>query len=399
MDGLFQELVIEPIKISEARNDKETTVIGKDGREIPIEKRGARSSLYLYLLGNKMSRPEIWAMKPSERAKALTAVLLEKPRTFKLILTSDDKVDAVVTDQHKQIAYSEVAKAVQDVIQDVVPNAEFFDRGLDRYFTYSLPIESKYVKSYVGIDAGINKPHGRCAVYVYTRMEVNWTGQDGTRVPCHNWAFWGRPSKFFNIDLNNIGIPPIEKLGSLSSKAVHVQGTKIDSEELTGAIKKILESADVIDPIIEDAMRVPITFDDVKAILEAYKDTVGLPDYAVEEIQNHIIDYDVWGLSNAVSWFRTHGELKKSKTENREARPIIFTLENIAGELLTLGPAIRELKSRLPDAKITKEALLNPTEALFSKKVAEQVATAVKKAGRPRKEKTIKTGEEIFKEE
>jgi len=402
-DGIFEENLIQPIEVSEDENDDFTILRNKDGEEVKVLKRGARSSLYLYLRGkHKLKRPEVWELEPEKRALMLTRCLREydeegKTRTFKLIFDSEGNVDAIVTDQHKQIPYSEVQDVVASAIEEAIPGATFFDRGLHRYFTYSLPVESKYVKSWVGIDAGVNKPKGRCAVYVYTRFEVVHTGPKGERSPCHNWAYWLRPARFFNIDLGRL--PPLpekyRKLDNLSAKAVHVQGTEIKKEDITEAVKTIMESADVIDPIIEDAMNVHLKKEEMGAILEAYEETVGLPKYISDMISENVLDMDLWGLSNAVSWVRTHGELKKGKVEEREEKPIIGRLENIAGELMTLGPAIRELKKRIPEHLITKDVLLKPEEFLFSKAVEERLTKAQKT---PKKSKVVKTGEEIFEE-
>jgi len=400
-DGIYQESLIRPVQILEDKEDSFTTLVGDDGRRVKVEKRGARSSVYLYLRGkHKLKRPEVWDLDPEKRSDLLTRNLKEyeedgKARTFKLIFADDGSIDAVVTDQHKQIPYSDIKGIVEEAIREAVPDAQFYDRGIERYWTYSLPVHSNYVRSYVGIDAGVNKPKGRCAVYIYTRFEVVYAGKEGQRAPCHNWAYWFRPAKFFGIDLNKMPIPePYRKLDDLSAKAVHVQGTEIQKDDIKTAIKTIMDSADIIDPIIEDAMNVRLDKKEMEAILSAYEETVGLPKYLKEMIMENVEDMDLWGLSNAVSWVRTHGELKKGQVENREERPIISRLENIAGELMTLGPAVREIKKRIPGHKITADILLKPEEALFSKKVEEELAKAEQK---PKKRSKILTGDDIFR--
>jgi hypothetical protein len=405
-DGIIPSETFVPIVLSENPENKFTNIIDVNGVGINIVKKGARSSLYLYLIralptNERPTRPEIWEMSSEERSILMNKCIhlfrqKGELKSFEIIYYPDGSVDAITTTQHKQIGYSEVMNTVKETVEEVFGQAKFFDRGLERVATYLLPTSSQYVNSWVGIDAGVNKPKGRCAVYVYTRFEVTWTGQDGKQTPCHNWAYWTKPANFFGIDLNRIpGIDKYPVLNNLTTKAIHTKGTEIKKDELITTLNEIKEAVKGIDPIIEDAMNAPLHKDEMKAILMAYEESIGLPKYISEQIVMNVVDMNLWGLSNAVSWVRTHGEFKEGKIENREAKPIIGKLENIAGELLTLGPAIKAIKAKIKGHTITKDVLLNPKEGMFDANIATKLndTSVPKRDGRGR---FVKIGEEIF---
>lgn len=70
-----------------------------------------------------------------------------------------------------------------------------------------------------------------------------------------------------------------------------------------------------------------------------------------------------WGFANAISYFRTHGDLRKSKNENREDRELIKKLDNISGEILSLTPTIIHLKEKV--GKITSKVLLQAPQTIY----------------------------------
>jgi len=109
----------------------------------------------------------------------------------------------------------------------------------------------------------------------------------------------------------------------------------------------------------------------MKAILEAYKQNVELPDYIVNQIVENIPRDEkgnpietIWSFSNAISYVRTHGELKVTKRSlPREHRSLTFKLDRIAAEIISLTPTIIDLKSKV--GEITKEILLKPPKEVY----------------------------------
>jgi len=107
--------------------------------------------------------------------------------------------------------------------------------------------------------------------------------------------------------------------------------------------------------IIDESIHSPLSWDEMEAILEAYRRKAGLPKYIAEQILEHVEEATVWGFSQAVSYVRTHGHFKEFKIcKDVEDRELTRKLENIAGEVLSLTPTINAFHEKVGDITIEK---------------------------------------------
>jgi len=118
----------------------------------------------------------------------------------------------------------------------------------------------------------------------------------------------------------------------------------------------LAKSVEAIKTVIDKSIHSPLAKAEMKAILEAYAVKTQLPKYVIEQIMANIDEETVWGLSQAISWVRTHGEFKDFKIcKPVEERDLTQKLENIAGEVLSLTPTINDFHKKV--GEITLERL------------------------------------------
>ena len=164
---------------------------------------------------------------------------------------------------------------------------------------------------------------------------------------------WSMPLKWFNIDtqrLNNVvKIVGQKNVDALKLAQFHIKadmqkfGERV-KEQLTNMVKAV----ESIKTVIDSSVHSPLAKHEMKAILLAYQEKVKLPNYIIEQIMKAVKEKTVWGFSNAISWVRTHGDFKDFRIcKPVEDRPLTRTLENIAGEVLSLTPTINDFHKKV----------------------------------------------------
>ena len=167
-----------------------------------------------------------------------------------------------------------------------------------------------------------------------------------------------------------VGKENVEKFNLLE---FHLKGTgKELREDLHNGISNLIKTMEKITPIIDKSVHSPLSKTEMENILLAYQSKARsfLPDYIIEQIMAHVEEETVWGFSQAVSWVRTHGAFKFTTSSHPmfktvEDRDLTWRLEKIAGEVLSLTPAINDIhkqKAKYPDG-ITLDFLVGLEQA------------------------------------
>lgn len=68
-----------------------------------------------------------------------------------------------------------------------------------------------------------------------------------------------------------------------------------------------------VDELIERAIREPLNLEEIEDVLLYYQDKVHLAEYIIGAILDNVKEKTVWGFSQAISWVRNIGELKKGR--------------------------------------------------------------------------------------
>jgi hypothetical protein len=178
---------------------------------------------------------------------------------------------------------------------------------------------------------------------------------------------WSVPLEFFGIRTERLGIKENEET-QMNMLEIHLKSTAQGMDEIEALLATKMKSmAKTVEkymlPLIEESRQVKLTKREMAAILNAYSEKVHLPEYIIEAVLDAVEENTVWGFSNAVSWVRTHGQFDERRaTLPREQRPLTQTLENIAGEVLSITRTIAKLKKVLPNNVITQKALTKPEQ-------------------------------------
>lgn len=367
-EGTFYEHIFGPVEVEvkvDPKTGKRTGVVlrDKNGETITVREKHALRRLYHYLrLPLKLPFREIYSSEPEKQQKLLNASLKTKPRKLKFLFDESGEIKSVATKIHKQISWREVRKAVETAINQVYGGIEVSD-GLRNVWSYKMPIKNEKVSVWARVDAGNNIIKGRSAVRISTRLRTEFdTASRGRYPPCLNWAnLWQTPLKFFDIEVKRLSDLVDQPDMAMTSYDIHIKNIEIKPETFLGPLRRLKETAEnvVIEELIERAVKEPLSLQEMEDILICYKEKVNLPKYIVEAILERVMtdrsEETVWGFSNAVSWVRTHAELRKGRLP-REQRSLVQKLENIAGEIISLAPTIEDFHEKVGD--ITYERLM-----------------------------------------
>lgn len=280
----------------------------------------------------------------------------------------------IVSTMHSQISWGEVRKIIEGCIREICGKVEqpesygHFNAESPFRWTYRLPLKNKNMSAWVGVHAGNNLIKGRSGIHVSSKWRTEREGSGGAPA-CLNWCgMWEIPLKWFNIDtqrLNNVvKVVGQQNVDALKLAQFHI---KADMQKFKSRVKEqlagMVKAVEAIKTVIDDSVHSPLSRKEMEAILTAYKDKVKLPNYIIEQIMAHIEEETVWGFSQAVSWVRTHGDFKAFRIcKPIEDRPLTRTLENIAGEVLSLTPTINDFHDKV--GKFTLDNLVPKEEAV-----------------------------------
>lgn len=384
-EGMFYEQQFAPTMLSlrtetftsENGKDKDVRVLtlaDKNGQEMTVTGSRLIRKICYYLRKNTEFKG-LQTCKPmmdksdTELQKILQGALnvsdKENPMTFKFLLDHQDEIVSITSMKHSQISWAKLREIVEEPIKEKFGELDIVTFGTGRY-SYKIPIKSKNVSSWIGLDVGNNLARGRSGIRIFTRFRTDKGGL-GTSVPCMNWAnLWQAPLTFFNVPvvrLDNVLSHDLVK--SLNMQEIHVKNTAEGIEELkrhvAEELPKMVKAIKKFVPLFIDASKkVELTVKEMKDILIAYSVKVHLPDYVIDqiiEIANWQKEFSIWGFSNAVSWVRTHGEFRKGKNTIEDMQTV-RNLERVAGEILSLTPTIEQLKQKI--GTITLKSLIAP---------------------------------------
>ena len=390
-EGMFFEQIFSPafVQVNEAEIDDKKVqymeLVNADGETIRLDNGHPQTHvMHFYWLdrGNKVS--EYSSASPDEKSKMLNGqieAIFQKKEAYKTLKFFYDPLlgyVSVASLKHKQISWSAVHDTVDAAILAVYGDVTRMapqDRG--NVWTYRLPVESKYVSVWAEVEAGNNKKQGRSAIRINTKVRTEFDRPSGgIAAPCLNWAH------LWNVALNSLGLKAktinkakgfrLETEDGAAAVAptmvntfdIHLQSTEILQELIEGPLRQLKEFAEsvVLKEYIELSITELIKAEEAVDMLDAYSDIHNLPAY----IRNAILakfkadeDLTVWGFSQAVSWVRTHGDLRGKQPRGQKS--ITFVLERIAGEVLSLAPTLQQWHRELGD--ITYEQLLGHPRA------------------------------------
>jgi len=364
-DGLYGEKLIEPARIEykyDVENDFEYCVVTTtDGEEIKIESPAAMR-MFFYYYRSKLDFPlkELKNKDWNEKTKIINELITKYPKKFKLQL--DNKTGEVLfvrSERFNQISWRDIRAAVESTIMEIYGEMpEHFDR-LPNAWNFKIPIQHEWLDFWYEVYAGHNlglKANKSIQIRVRARTIKALKGMDS---PCLNWSTFHVPAHWFRIKTRHIrDIMP--KIPNLSVRTIHLKGQniqKVTKEHLVKIFKEQREALEDSIKVLDKYIHHSLTEDDIKAIVEAYKEYYKLPKYVVEDVYDLIKEPTIFGLSNAFSFFRTHCEYKRTKKPREEAG-LTRKLDFIAGELIVVSPLIVELKKKF--GTLSKELLLEP---------------------------------------
>jgi len=372
-EGMYYEEIFCPVKakLEEDEQGRQTlTLIDKNGEEMVIHGKFLISLVCFYLrkyTGLK-TLGEITSLEVEEKEKVMNqalqnAIKKRKPVELKFLFDpKTGKLCSITSTLHKQVSWRTIRQIVERVIEKHFGKVEVQPFGTARW-SYRLPIKNEYVSAWVTVDAGNNLALGRSGIKIFSRFRTE--KGFGGHPPCLNWAqLWQVPTQFFQVDLKRL-TSPIEIIGAenvknLNVREVHMRSAitnmKTVERELEEGIINLARAVKAIYPVINKSLKVKLSKNEMKALLDAYDIKVGLPKYIKKQIMEAVQEYTVWGFSQAISYVRTHGEFRETKrSKPLDDRDLIHKLENISAEIMSLAPTIEDFHKKV--GAITLERL------------------------------------------
>jgi len=397
-EGLYYEKVFSPVKVTvlkrrreldgktgkpkrqswrQARRGDLTLILeGENGEKLKVEGTRLVSRVLSYLQPyTELDISEMKSLPREELQKLLDdamAKVKKEKKEVKALFDEKGNLEGVASTMHKQISWKQIRKIIEKAVQEVCGEV-VQPEGAEHPFrwSYRVPIKSADASAWIGVHAGNNIIKGRSGVHVWSRWRTEREEVDrgGIKRPaCLNWCgMWQAPLQFFGIDakrLNNIyKVIGEENVKALKLTQFHINPDMIQFErEVKRQLKSMVKAMEKMRIVIDDSIHTPLKMSEMEAILEAYRRKAGIPKYVIEQALEHVKQMGpnfetVWGFSNAVSWVRTHGEFKNfSICKPVEDRELTRKLENIAGEVLSLTPTIKDFHEKV--GEITLERLL-----------------------------------------
>jgi hypothetical protein len=315
---------------------------------------------------------ELREVEPSRLEKMLNKALQKSKKDLKFMFDDQGNLRGIASTMHEQISWSKVRAIIEGAVKEVCGRVEqpksfgHFDAEQPFRWTYKLPLQNKNVSAWVGVHAGNNIIKGRSGIHLWSKFRTEREGEGGAPA-CLNWCgMWSVPLKWFNIDtqrLNNIAsMIGAEQVQTLKMAQFHIKpNLERFQGEVTEQLEGMVKAVEAIKVVINKSVHSPLSKSEMRAILTAYQNKVNLPDYIIKQIMDNVREETVWGFSNAISWVRTHGEFKQFRIcKDIEDRPLTRTLENIAGEVLSLTPTINDFHQKV--GEITLDRLVPKEE-------------------------------------
>jgi len=309
-----------------------------------------------------MTYAELRHAERSKKEELMTKALRARTRPLKVIFDEKGEPVSIATPIHQRFNWTEVRKIIESCVKEVYGEVE--SDVLGNSYVYRLPVKNKYVSAWLNVDPGNNLCQGRSAIKMNTRFRTEYdTASRGIAAPCMNWCnLWTVPTQLFEVKelrLRSLyDIIGAETVKSLQVREIHVKGgVTIDIEEFKKSLQGFTKALEKIQVVFNDAVKASLSREEMNAILDAYDEKVGVPKYVRKMIMDNVKEETIWGFSQAISWVRTHGKLRGKG--DRERRSLTQKLGNMAAEVLSLTPAIIDLKQKV--GEITTDILLGKT--------------------------------------
>jgi len=361
----FEEEIFGPpfeVQIETDEHNEETIILSSHakGQEKTVKLDGwALHKLYEKLHRTlKMKYKDLRSLPPQEKLPLLQKALNMRKHPLKILFAGKHAV-SVVSPRHQQFDLRKVTEEIIKAAKETLGDVEIVKLG--NHTLFRLPIKSKYISTWLRINPGNNIAKGPSAIRFSTTFRTEFDTVSGGKAPaCLNWAnVWTVPQQLFNVKVKRLrdlnAVIGKEKVKLLVGRTIHTKGNQIDIGEFKQYIKQLIKIEPAINKAIELALKTPLTLEEMKAILLAYHEKVKLPKYIMEKIMENVKEETVWGLSQAVSWVRTHEEYRGMDKKDREEIRNTRVLENIAGEILSIAPMIADLKNKVK--QITPQVL------------------------------------------
>lgn len=375
-EGLFYERIFGPVEV-EVRQDEEEgkksrymVLTDANGQQLVIRDPSAMGHIrdFFWLdRGNKLKKLTKASLKKQGMMLTKYAKAREEPLKFMYDAETGEYV-SVASLKHKQIAWKAIRKLLNKAIVKAFGKTEVAKiPELANAWSHKMPVENDLVSMWVHVEAGNNKKQGRSAIRISTRVRTEFDrASGGVSAPCLNWAqLWYAPMQWFGLTRDRITSTGGQRLetqdgeplvipATMNRFDIHIQSTEFDANRLTQQLRNLREVAEsvVIKEYVETSIAEPLTSREALDILEAYRDgssrgVATLPAYIINTIIakfNFDIDFTVWGFSNAISFVRTHGEIKGRKS--RETKDLTWVLERLAGEILSIAPILKDFHAK-----------------------------------------------------
>lgn len=304
---------------------------------------------------------ELKQQSVGELSNVLTEAIQQTDKDFKLLILDGELIN-IVSQQHKQIPWSEVREAVENGMVEVFGEEPDVNEFTPKNINFEMPADlNEYVQGYFAVDLGSNAGLGRASILTFPRTKTI-NNVLGDAPACLNWSrAWIEVDRVGNLDssrLNSMVELDIEDLGT---RTIHTSNQEMDSKLFTDIIADFKDGIQATETVMDESVEEELTRSEMAEILFTYYNNDKIPKYIIPVIVNNIEDQSVWGLSQAISYVRTHGT---DEFRTRKGDPfnsdLADNLERISSEIISVTPMIHELHDRGHD--ITQDLLANPPE-------------------------------------
>ena len=369
---LEKEIVPTKIELEETENGRRLlTVYDQENHSYKF---GSTSVYWRFLRFMRkytgLTDKQMHALEIEELEEIINKALSKNKKKFKVLLYDDGTAANIVSLGHKQIDPEEAKKTIESTLARVF--GQFKTEENFKGYVFKIPSPDKRVEYYLFLDLGSNLALGRASIRISTKIRV--VTKVGRAPVCHNWAhIWDIPTKWLGIPIEKLPsverVEGLDKMNFIRMRKIHTKGTKIDPEYLENQLREVKENMKNIKIFLDESVKTELDYDEMEQILQCYvirgkiskKVKKLIMDVAVKQGEESI-----WGLSNAVSYVRTHLYTKlNTRAKDPYFAPICQNLELIAGELLVLAPTIRKIKEKV--GKLTVEKILGETAKVEGK--------------------------------
>lgn len=351
-EGMFYEQVFGPTQVAiivdpENPRMKKITLTDENGESVSLTTPHAIRRFYEFFYKKAgLKYAKFTAMEPDMAAEIINDILKLKDYTVHFLIDDEGVVQGMSSRLHKQVSWKQVKRIVNKAIVEVfgktkpitlTPNSATYDMQLQDVAT-----EGEPVRIFTHVDGGNNLSKGRAAVRISYRMRTDFDVESGgVKNPCHNWAnvFPAYSNTWMGVPMTHLY--SLEQMAGLQNVfEIHVLKTELTKEMFIEKFQALKDIAPKMQEYIQETIKTPLSRDEMRQILYSYATKKRIPKYVIDLVMESVVSETVWGFSQALSYVRTHAELKTRGDMSREELRMVDILENIAGEIYWLAPTV-----------------------------------------------------------